>query len=85
MWVQQREPGERLNEEVERACKLVDARLCSLVLNKFGLMRHCEAMKKFLFFGQGDFASALMHHTADLLPMRASQVRVVAMVVRVAL
>jgi hypothetical protein len=59
---------------VDRACELVDARLKGIVLNKLGFMCHCEAIKKFLFFGQGDFASALTHHTADLLSMRASQV-----------
>lgn len=73
--VQQQEPIQALTELVDRACELVDARLKGIVLDKLGFMYHCEAIKKFLFFGQGDFASALMHHTADLLSMRASQVR----------
>ena len=68
-------PAEALQEIVDAACTLVDARLKGLVLEKFGFLRHCDAIKRFLFFGQGDFSSALVHHTADLLPMRASQVR----------
>ena len=72
--VQQQDPTEALDEVVQQACARVDARLKGRLLDKLGFLRHCEALKKLLFFGQGDFAAALVHHTADLLPRRASQV-----------
>jgi gamma-tubulin complex component 3 len=68
------EPERALTEMVHRACLLVDARLKGLILDKFGFMHHCDAIAKLLFFGQGDFATSFLHHTEDLLPLKASQV-----------
>ena len=71
----QPESVEGLEAEVAAACARVDARLKGLLLERFGFVQHCAAMKRLLFLAQGDFASALIHHTADLLPQRVSSVR----------
>ncbi|KAJ2473703.1 Microtubule-nucleating Tub4p (gamma-tubulin) complex component, partial [Coemansia sp. RSA 2322] len=50
----------RLEEFVYRSSAMVNARLMSVLKEKFGLMGHILAMRRYLLFEQGDFALSLM-------------------------
>ncbi|KAJ2346330.1 Microtubule-nucleating Tub4p (gamma-tubulin) complex component [Coemansia sp. RSA 2671] len=49
-----------LESFVYRSSSMVNARLMSVLKEKFGLMGHILAMRRYLLFEQGDFALALM-------------------------
>ncbi|KAJ2504636.1 Microtubule-nucleating Tub4p (gamma-tubulin) complex component, partial [Coemansia sp. RSA 2052] len=49
-----------LESFVYRSSSMVNARLMSVLKEKFGLMGHIMAMRRYLLFEQGDFALALM-------------------------
>ncbi|KAJ2745806.1 Microtubule-nucleating Tub4p (gamma-tubulin) complex component [Coemansia sp. BCRC 34301] len=49
-----------LESFVYRSSVMVNARLMSVLKEKFGLMGHIMAMRRYLLFEQGDFALALM-------------------------
>lgn len=50
----------RLDEFVYASSAMVNVRLMSVLTERFGLMRHVMAMRRYLLFEQGDFAEALM-------------------------
>lgn len=51
---------ESLERFVQEASTLVDRRLIDTLFNKFNLAKHCDAMRRYVLLGQGDFVQALM-------------------------
>jgi gamma-tubulin complex component 3 len=49
-----------LERFVQDASTHVDQRLIDLLFNKFSLYKHCDAIKRYMLLGQGDFVQALM-------------------------
>ena len=45
---------------MQDASALVDRRLIDIMFNKFNLAKHCDAMRRYVLLGQGDFVQALM-------------------------
>ena len=51
---------EGLERFVQEASAHVDRRLIDILFNKFDLSKHCDAMRRYVLLGQGDFVQALM-------------------------
>ena len=51
---------ESLRGPINDAAKATNERLLGLVLDKYKLMEHLEAIQKYMFLGQGDFVDHLM-------------------------
>lgn len=61
-----------LSSSIDDAYKTVMARLISLMDNKFALLSHLQALKKYLLLGQGDFIALLMESLASNLDRPAN-------------
>lgn len=61
-----------LSTSIDEAYKTVMARLISLMENKFALLSHLQALKKYLLLGQGDFIALLMESLASNLDRPAN-------------
>ena len=60
---------------VDEASNLDHQRLLSLILGKYSLLEHCQAVRKYMFLGQGDMIENLLdaleyvfHHPLTLTP-----------------
>lgn len=53
----------QLERAVDEAAQVTNAHAMELLKNKYGLSEHCNALKKYLLLGQGDF----VQHLLDLL------------------
>ena len=51
---------EALERFVVEASSQVDSRLIEVLLGRFQLCKHCDAIRRYLLLGQGDFVQALM-------------------------
>jgi len=49
-----------LNSTIEKAEKITNKRLRSMVFDKYELITHCKILKQYLFLGQGDTIQYLM-------------------------
>ena len=49
-----------LRSVVDRAAAAVNSRLMSIMRTRFGIRKHCLALKKYLLLGQGDFVTRLL-------------------------
>ena len=49
-----------LTESVERVYKECSQHLLSVLIEKYHLMDHLQALKRYLLLGQGDFVQCLM-------------------------
>ncbi|KAG1679629.1 hypothetical protein FOA52_006146 [Chlamydomonas sp. UWO 241] len=65
---------EGLEKFVSDALADVDRRLISLLFDKFALAKHCDAMRRYVLLGQGDFVQALMDMAQAELGQEASAV-----------
>ncbi|XP_049847822.1 gamma-tubulin complex component 3 homolog [Schistocerca gregaria] len=64
---------DQLLQPIDRLYKLVNDRLVSLMLDKFHLMEHMEAIRGYVFLGQGDLVQTLtdsLAHELNLPPGR---------------
>ena len=57
---------EGLERFVQEASSHVDRRLIDILFNKFDLAKHCDAMRRYVLLGQGDFVQALMDMVGGL-------------------
>jgi gamma-tubulin complex component 3 len=55
-----------LERFVASASAGVDQRVMELLLSKFNLAKHCDAMRRYVLLGQGDFVQALMDMVSQL-------------------
>ena len=61
-----------LSSSIDLAYKTTMARLIHLMLNKFSLLSHLSALKKYLLLSQGDFIALLMESLAPALDRPAN-------------
>ncbi|GAX86220.1 hypothetical protein CEUSTIGMA_g13633.t1 [Chlamydomonas eustigma] len=65
---------EGLERFVATASAGVDQRVMEMLINKFDLAKHCDAMRRYVLLGQGDFVQALMDTAQADLNQDASSV-----------
>ena len=63
-----------LERFVQDASAVVDKRLISILFDKFHLAKHCDAIRRYLLLGQGDFVQALMDNAHKELSQEASTI-----------
>ena len=71
---------ESLQELVDSASALVDQRLMDILYMKYSFTLHCEAIKRYLLLGQGDFIQALMDFLKPELNKDASKVSEITLI-----
>jgi gamma-tubulin complex component 3 len=54
-------------EWISKATEITSQKLVSVLFVKFKFIQHCEAIKKYLLLGQGDFVQCLMDHVSSEL------------------
>lgn len=67
-------PAAPFVDAVESAVLVASAHLTQLLWRRFGLDRHCAAIKRYILLGQGDFAQALLDRASAELSRRAADV-----------
>lgn len=68
-----------LERVVGSAAQQVDQRLMEVLYSKYHLERHCDAIRRYLLLGQGDFVVALMDALGTELYKPANEVSEVVM------
>lgn len=63
-----------LREVVDKTAAAINARLMDVMLNQFGVRKHCLALKKYLLLGQGDFITRLLDLLSTELDEPASKI-----------
>eukprot|EP00803_Ostreobium_quekettii_P003739 evm.model.scf_156.5 EVM.evm.TU.scf_156.5 scf_156:43972-47321(-) len=71
---------ESLQELVDSASASVDQRLMDILYHKYSFYLHCEAIKRYLLLGQGDFIQALMDFVKPELDKDASKVSEITLI-----
>jgi gamma-tubulin complex component 3 len=64
----------RLAHVIKELSVVMNERLVKILLHQYKLLDHCEAMKKFLMLGQGDFIEYLMDLLGEELCKPAKQI-----------
>lgn len=64
---------EQLQALVDRAAEAANRRLVRLLHEKYNLMEHCSALKRYVLLAQGDFAQQLMNEVGHKLDEPASK------------
>lgn len=54
---------DKLHEILNEVSGQVNARVLQMIREKFNLVDHCLALKKFLLLGQGDFVQQLLERS----------------------
>uniref|UniRef100_A0A7S3QYS6 Gamma-tubulin complex component n=1 Tax=Dunaliella tertiolecta TaxID=3047 RepID=A0A7S3QYS6_DUNTE len=65
---------EALERVVSTASAMVDRRLMEVLMGRFQFAKHCDAVRRYLLLGQGDFVQALMDLVSKELDRSAMQV-----------
>jgi gamma-tubulin complex component 3 len=62
-----------IGEWVETAYKTTNAKVLELLFDKYSFLGHCNAIRKYLLLGQGDFHHSLMEILSDELGKKATE------------
>ena len=72
-WVNDRSDFESLRKWVDRVAEERNRALIEILFEKYRFFDHCEAIRRYLLLGQGDFVQALMTAMAEELQKPAVQ------------